>query len=188
MIIAGTLNLTLIRGCTFEPIVMNLLDTAGPTRTVTDATTRFNNNVISSATAVFTSADIGAFVSIPGVPALTIITTIIDTTHVALSQNAFATGSGLTLVITQVNYVDATGWTVAAEVRATPGGSVLINLSPSFTNASNGEITIPGINDETTATYVAATNSWDLIVEDLSDNMQKIFAGSFIIQNKITQS
>lgn len=115
MIVAGPLSLTLIRGCTFENLVLTMLD---------------SNGVV----------------------------------------------------------VNITGFTVSAQVRATSGGTVIIDLSPSITDAVNGQITIPTINDETTLTYTAGNYFWDLLLEDGSDNNQKMLTGSFIIENKITNS
>ncbi len=84
--------------------------------------------------------------------------------------------------------VDITGFNVAAEVRVASATTVIIDLSPSITDAPNGVVTIPGINDETTKTYTADAYQWDLLLEDGSDNRQKMLAGRFDITEKITDS
>ena|SRR5437867_4880898 len=84
------------------------------------------------------------------------------------------------------NPVNITGYTVAAQVRDIPGGTVVINLAPTITNAAGGEVTIPLIDDETTDTYTAGSYQWDLLLEDGSDNRQRVLAGSFSILNPIT--
>src|SRR5882762_3216973 len=84
----------------------------------------------------------------------------------------------LTMLGTDGNPVNLTGFTAAAEVRVSSGTTVIIDLVPSITNAAGGEITIPAINDETTFTYVIGLYSWDLLLEDGSDNNQQMLAGS----------
>src|SRR6266446_3800761 len=115
MITAGTLNLQIIRGCTFEPMELQMLDgTSTP--------------------------------------------------------------------------VNLTGYNVAAEVRLASGSPVILDLSPTITDAVNGIITIPGIDDETTGAMDALNAQWDLLVEDGSDNRQQTLRGRFDIINKITDS
>ncbi|SRR6266705_4102513 len=108
-----------------------------------------------------------------------------------LTMTRGCTFESFTLQMTDVNGdpVDLTGFTTNAEVRVASGTTVIINLSPSITDAANGIITIPEINDETTLTYTAATYLWDLLLEETApDNMQRILAGRFDIINKITLS
>ncbi len=85
--------------------------------------------------------------------------------------------------------VDLTGFTVYAEVRATPGGAVIIDLAPTITDAANGKVTIAEIDDETTFTYTPGSYRWDFLLEETAtDNMQKFLEGGFNIVNKITLS
>lgn len=88
-----------------------------------------------------------------------------------------------------VTPINLTGFTVYAEVRLSSGSPVIIDLAPTISSAIGGVVTIPEINDETTATYVAGSYQWDLLLEETAtDNMQRILTGSFTIQNKITLS
>ena len=54
---------------------------------------------MTSATAVFTNADVGALVGGAGIPSNSSITNVISSTSVALNNAATATGSGVTLTI-----------------------------------------------------------------------------------------
>lgn len=86
------------------------------------------------------------------------------------------------------NPVNITGWNFAAEVRATSGDTVIVDLLPTITSAVNGIVQLPAIDDETTDTFPAGTFKWDFIGEDGSDNSQQLFKGRFKIVDKITNS
>lgn len=64
------------------------------------------------------------------------------------------------------NPVDLTGWKVFAEVRKRPGATLYLDLQPSFTNITGGEITIPVMTDEATYNLNPGEYNWDLILED----------------------
>lgn len=116
MIVAGTLNLTMTRGCTFESFTITCQDSLG-------------------------------------------------------------------------NTVNITGLIPFGEVRVQPGDPLIIDLLPRITDAANGVVTIPEIDDETTATYPTGLYDWDFLLEETStDNMQRILQGKFAIVNKTTQS
>lgn len=68
-------------------------------RTVTDGATTSGVATITSATAAFTNADVGATVTATGIPALTTIVSITSATVAALSANATATGTTLSTTI-----------------------------------------------------------------------------------------
>ena len=86
------------------------------------------------------------------------------------------------------NPVDLTGYNVAAEVRVACGTTVILDLAPAITDAANGTITIPEIDDETTDTLPKGSYQWDLLLEDGSDNRQQILQGRFDIICTITDS
>jgi hypothetical protein len=116
MIVAGTLNLTIVRGCTFEALVLVMQDSTG----------------------------------------------------------------------TPVNI---TGFTVSAEVRLDSGSPVIVNLNPSITDAVNGEVTIPEIDDEITPSFTAGVYHWDLLLEQTgTDNQQQMLTGRVYVEDKITAS
>jgi hypothetical protein len=87
-------------------------------RVVTDAAVTAGSTTLSSATADFTSADVGQQVYLPDVPVGTTISSVTNTTTAVLSGEASATGSALTLAI-------ATPVTVnASDVLTLPGVSL----------------------------------------------------------------
>lgn len=88
----------------------------------------------------------------------------------------------------QVTPIDITGWNFAAEVRKMPGDTVIVDLGPIITDAANGIVRIPAIDDETTLTYPIGGYNWDLLGEDGSDNRQQLLRGRFPIINSITDS
>lgn len=68
--------------------------------TFTDAATTNASPTLTSATAAFTSADIGLAIAGTGIPAETTIIGVTNATTVTLSANATATASGVTITIT----------------------------------------------------------------------------------------
>lgn len=62
-------------------------------------------------------------------------------------------------------FVDLTGYTPYAEIRSGPGEAVIVDLSPSITDATGGEVTIT-LTDETTAALTAGNYHWDLMLEN----------------------
>lgn len=69
-------------------------------RTVADGATN-SNTTVTSATAAFISADIGATIAGIGIPSGTTIASVTNGTTVVLSQAATATATGVTLTITR---------------------------------------------------------------------------------------
>jgi hypothetical protein len=70
---------------------------AGTTRTVTDGQTTNGSPTVSSATANFTSSDVGKTISGPGIPANATITAVGSSTSITISSTATATASGVAL-------------------------------------------------------------------------------------------
>lgn len=56
------------------------------------------------------------------------------------------------------------GWTAAAQVRLYNAlGSTLVNLNPTITNGSTGEVTLT-VTDTTTAALSPAEGGWDMVL------------------------
>ena len=88
----------------------------------------------------------------------------------------------------EITPINITGWNFAAEVRKMPGDTVVVDLAPAITDAPNGVVRLPAIDDETTMTYATGGFQWDLLGEDGSDNRQQIVRGRFLIIDPITDS
>jgi molybdopterin biosynthesis enzyme len=84
--------------------------------------------------------------------------------------------------------VNITGYNAKAEVRTTPGAVVVIDLGATIPVGTDGIVHIPEIDDETTDTYTAGNYQWDLLLEDGSDNRQRVLAGTVTIINPVTDS
>lgn len=74
---------------------------AVPARTVTDGVTNTDTS-LTSATAAFTSADVGRAVTGAGIPANTVISSVTSSTAVVLSKATTATATGVSVTITSV--------------------------------------------------------------------------------------
>jgi hypothetical protein len=68
-------------------------------RTVADAVVVNGSNLVTSATAAFTSGDVGAYVFTPEIPTPARILAVVNSTTAQLSQSAVASGSAQTLVV-----------------------------------------------------------------------------------------
>lgn len=88
-----------------EMLIGGTIYTASTTRTVTDGATTSASPNLTSATAVFTSADVGAAVTGTGIPTSTTILSVTNATTAVMSANATATGASLSVVITDVSSV-----------------------------------------------------------------------------------
>jgi Phage capsid family len=71
-------------------------------RTVTDAATTSGSPTLSSATAAFSSADVGRSVSGAGIPTSATIASVTNATTAVMSANATATATGVTVTIASV--------------------------------------------------------------------------------------
>ncbi len=85
--------------------------------------------------------------------------------------------------------VDLTGFTAQAEVRRTVDATdVTIDLNPSVTSPSTGEITIPAISSAVTELYdFTGTFYWDLVLISGGERVGVFVKGSFTIADNITQ-
>jgi len=78
--------------------------------------------------------------------------------------------------------IDLTGWKPFAEVRKKPGATIILNLNPTLTNPTDGEITIPKLTDEETYDLKVGDYQWSLILEDpTGDRRGPYLAGGFTI-------
>ncbi len=98
--------------------------------------------------------------------------------HGAVSGTATATD----------NPVDLTGFTPTAEVRRTSTSNVTLDLNPSVTDPTNGEITIPGISSDDTQDFdFVGTFNWDLVLKDGGGNRVMVaLKGPFVVTDNIT--
>jgi hypothetical protein len=87
--------------------------------------------------------------------------------------------------------VDLTGYTAEAQVRRNPrGANMILDLNPSVTSPTLGEITIPAISsDDTSALTSYGKFYWDLVLKNSgsSERLGPFVAGSFTISDTITQ-
>lgn len=120
-------------------------------RTVTDGVTTNTSTTVTSATAAFTSLDVGAAISGTGIPGGATIASVTNATTVVISAAATATGSSISITITRTNANALTAFqnayqadipvlattqvlaTTAAPTVAiviTPSGGPVLTLSP----------------------------------------------------------
>jgi len=85
--------------------------------------------------------------------------------------------------------VDLTGITPEAVVRRTTDSDVVLDLNPSVTDATNGEITIPSMTTSTTKDFdFLGTFGWDLVlVNGGGDRFGPYIDGPFVVTDNITQ-
>lgn len=87
-----------------------------------------------------------------------------------------------------IEFFDITGWTPFAEVRAAPDETLILNLNPVISDATQGIVTIPAIPDEDTVLLTDGKYKWDFTMEDpTGDRFGPYIRGSFIIKSKVTQ-
>lgn len=83
---------------------------------------------------------------------------------------------------------DITGWIPWAEVRANPDQSLILNLNPAISNAAQGIVTVPAIQDEQTILLAEGKFKWDFTMQDPGgQRFGPYIRGSFVIKSKITQ-
>jgi hypothetical protein len=83
--------------------------------------------------------------------------------------------------------VDLTGYTAHAEIRENASGAVKLDLAPTISDATAGEITISR-TDEQTDGAAAGKWKWDLVLENPSgDLIGPIVEGNASIISPITQ-
>lgn len=88
-----------------EMVLGGTIFTGANTRTVTDGATTSASPNLSSATAAWTSADVGATVTGTGIPSSTTILSITSATVAVMSANATATGASVSVTIADATAV-----------------------------------------------------------------------------------
>ncbi len=85
--------------------------------------------------------------------------------------------------------VDLTGFTAQAQVRRTAEATdITIDLNPSVTDPTNGEITIPGISSDDTHYDFTGTFYWDLVLASGGERVGVFVKGPFVVSDNITQT
>ncbi len=85
--------------------------------------------------------------------------------------------------------VDLTGFTAQAQVRRTAEATdITIDLNPSVTDPTNGEITIPGISSDDTHYNFTGTFYWDLVLVSGGERQGVFVKGPFTVSDNITQT
>ncbi len=83
--------------------------------------------------------------------------------------------------------VDLTGFTAQAQVRRNSTSDVMLDLNPSVTDPSNGEITIPGISTSDTQDLEnVGTFQWDLVLISGGERFGPFVKGPFVVADNIT--
>jgi hypothetical protein len=81
------------------------------------------------------------------------------------------------------------GYIPHAQVRRKAGSStIILDLSPSVTDANGGEVTIPEISDEDTFNTPAGKYHWDYVLETpTGKRLGPYIIGAFTVENVVTQ-
>ena len=83
---------------------------------------------------------------------------------------------------------DITDWTPWAEVRSAPDQTLILDLTPFISDASQGLVEVPAIQDEQTILLPEGKYKWDYTMQDPSgQRFGPYIRGSFVIKSKITQ-
>ena len=96
-------------------------------RTVTDGVTVLNSEHITSATANFTSADIGAAISGTNIPSNSTISSIVSSTEVIISAKSTSDGSGISITI--LDYLEKFTDDFNGNLSSSDGGTGTINYA-----------------------------------------------------------
>lgn len=125
------------------------------TRSVADGVLN-STTTVTSATAAFTSADVGASISGTGIPGGATITTVNSGTSVTISAAATATNTGVTLTITQTtsNAVTSLGTALNSAFAATAG-----NIQ-TWQDTTSGQTTNCVIDSGNTSVLSVAVGNW----------------------------
>lgn len=82
---------------------------------------------------------------------------------------------------------DITGWTAWAEVRSAPDETLILDLAPTISDPENGVVTLPAIEEKTTALLPDGKFEWDLILQDPSgQRLGPYVRGTFVITDQAT--
>lgn len=121
-------------------------------RTVTDGVTS-SSTALMSATAVFTSLDVGASVSGTGIPGATTISSVTNGTTVVLSASTTATATGVTVTITRTTANAVSGLSTAlTSAFAATAGTIQVSADGQVT----GNALV--VANDTSVTSVAPSN------------------------------
>tara|TARA_R100001463_G_scaffold47083_1_gene95863 strand:+ start:2825 stop:3169 length:345 start_codon:yes stop_codon:yes gene_type:complete len=83
--------------------------------------------------------------------------------------------------------LDLSGWSVYAHVRSSADTAIIVDLSPTITNATDGAIQITKTDEQTSALAVGSY-FWDLLLENSSgERLGPFLAGSCDVAAVITQ-
>lgn len=92
----------------------------------------------------------------------------------------------LRLIDRNKDYIDLTGYSVAAKIKTAPGGTLIVAMTGTITDASNGEITLT-IDDSATAALTAQNGVWDIMLTDGSSNkLPPYVGGNAVIKASVT--
>lgn len=84
--------------------------------------------------------------------------------------------------------IDLTGFTAEAEVKRNANSDVILDLNPSVSDPTNGEITIPGITSTDTQDIEdVGTFQWDLVLKSSGERVGVYLKGPFVVSDNITQ-
>ena len=85
--------------------------------------------------------------------------------------------------------IDLTGYAAEARVRRTVNSSdILIDLNPSVTNPTGGQVTIPAITAvNTNKLGFTGQFMWDLVLTNGGDRFGPYLTGPFVVADNITQ-
>lgn len=125
------------------------------TRVVTDGVTATNTS-LTSATAAFTSSDVGAAVSGAGIAANTTISSVTNGTTVVLSQATTASASGVTVTITQTAALAAP---VLATALNSAFGATAGNIQ-TWVDTTSGQTTWCVVDASNNSVLSAAPGNW----------------------------
>lgn len=108
-------------------------------KSLTDGQTNSNTS-ISSASALFTNADVQQPISGTNIPASTFITAVADTQHATISQAATGTGTGIQFTIghTGGNVVQPFDWMALAPIAGSGNGGLFVTSAWPWTWGSSG--------------------------------------------------
>jgi prepilin-type N-terminal cleavage/methylation domain-containing protein len=132
------------------------------TRTVVDAVTTNGSKTVTSASAAFTSTDVGNPVSCTTVPAGTTISAVTSATSITLSANATGTGSGKTFTV----YGD--GDRTITDGVTTSGSTTLTSATAYFTSVDVGKA-IVGASLNALTTISSVTNSTTVVLSSAAN-------------------
>lgn len=125
--VGSGISFTSMPACTIAGI--ELWDSATTVRTPTDCVTTNTSATITSATANFQAGDVGAHVTGTGIPTSTFILSVTNTTTAVLTNNATASGTGVSLAITDQTPVRR--WFGALTANKTVNAGDTVTFAPS---------------------------------------------------------